>query len=198
VRAQMRNPLKLAITATLFVVLGFSLYEFYHLARYGHLAPLGLHSDIVVRRGDIGIPGISKLYEARLTNYGVRPVKVMACDFISDAFERGRIVAYAIERWNPLSRVWDTVIGYDQSAFCRPYPLGIAEAHLVSKRLWPGQSISTGDDATAARDTFVLGDKARFIVLGDGAGHRETAFPTTLFPIDEYPLYSDVPLRIRH
>jgi cupin domain len=88
---QMRNPLKLAITAAAILILGISLHELYHLTRYGHLAPFGLHSDVVVRKSDIGIPGISKLYEARLTNYGIAPVKVTACDFLSDASEHGTV-----------------------------------------------------------------------------------------------------------
>ena len=194
----MRKALKFAISAILLIVLGFSLHEVYHLARFGHLAPLGLHSDILIRRVDIGIPGISKDYEARLTNYGVRPITVIACDFLSDAFEHGQMVAYVIERWNPLSKAWETVLGFDKSAFCRPYPLGIAKAHVVSMRLWPGQSISTGSEATAARDAFAIGDKARFIVLAEDPGHHESTFPTAVFSIDEHPLDSDVPLRIRH
>jgi hypothetical protein len=32
-----------------------------HYRRYGHLAPLGLHADVVVRSGDIGVKGVSKL-----------------------------------------------------------------------------------------------------------------------------------------
>src|SRR5581483_11415859 len=183
--------------AILFVLLGFSAHQIYHLARFGHLAPLALHADIIIRRVDAGIPGVSKDYEAGLTNYGVKPVTVMACDFVSDASESGRIVPYAIERWNPVSRSWQTVLGYDTSAFCRSYPLGISQAHLVSTRLWLGQSISTGSESTAAREEFSIGDRPRFVVFGQDAHRPKSAFATIAFSIDEHP-YSEVPLRIRH
>jgi hypothetical protein len=195
---QMRNPRKLAMIAAALLIVGISLHERYHLTRYGHLAPFGLHSDFVVRKSDIGIPGISKLYEARLTNYGIAPVKVTACDFLSDASEHGTMVAFLVERWNPRSRGWETVVAYDSPSSCGPSPLAIAQAHLISKRLWPGQSISTGDEATAARDAFAIGDKARFVVLDDYTGSHRAAFPTAAFAIDEHPTNYDVPSRLRH
>jgi len=48
--------------------------------------------------------------------------------------------------------------------------------------------------ATAARDIFSIGDKARFVVFArDGL-----AFPTAAFSIDEHPIRPDVPYRVRH
>lgn len=177
--------------------IGFVIQESVHLHRYGHLVPPALHADFLVQRGDIGIEGISKLYEAKLTNYAPFPVKVVACDFISDASARGLMVAYAVERWNRQMGKWERVVEWDESSFCRPYPLGIAQAQLVSKRLWPGQSISTGEEATAARGGFELGDQARFSVFYGTAGDWKRAQSTAVFRIDE-PKIEDVPLRVRH
>jgi hypothetical protein len=174
------------------------LHELNHFYRYGHLVPLGLHADVVVSKGDIGIEGISKLYEAKLTNYGPLPAKVTACDFITDASARGTMVAYAVDQWDNRLKKWKTVVEFEESTFCRPYPLGISEARLFSTLLWPGQSISTGEEATAARGDFQLGDNARFSVFSGKAGDWKTAFPTAAFRIDELPNIEDGSLRVRH
>jgi hypothetical protein len=194
----MKKLLQLAIATTGLLLVGISLHELNHFIRYGHLAPLGLHSDVVVWKADIGIPGISKTYEARLTNYGIAPVKVTVCDFLSDASERGTMVAFLIERWNPLSKVWEEVVAFDSPSYCGPAPLSIATAHLISKQLWPGQSISTGEEATAGRDAFSIGDRARFVVFDGYGGSKRSAFPTAAFAIDEHPTYNGVALRLRH
>ena len=184
------------MVASLFAA--FALHELSHVYRFGHFVPPGLHADTLVRRGDIGIEGISKLYEARLTNYAPFPVKVNGCDFIDDASARGIMVAYAVERWSRQLGKWEKVIEWDESSFCRPYPLGIAQAQLVSKWLWPGQSISTGEEATAARGGFELNDCARFSVFYGAAGDWKNARPTAVFRIDERPKIEDVPFRVRH
>ena len=180
------------------LLLGLILHELNHFCRYGHIAPLGLHADVVISRGDIGIEGISKLYEARLINYGPFPARVTACDFISDASAHGTMVAYAIERWDKQVGKWSTIVEEEKSTFCRPYPLGIAKAHLFSRLLWLGQSISTGEEATTARGGFQLGDSARFSVFSGEAGNWRTAFPTAAFRVDEIPRVEGVPLRVRH
>jgi hypothetical protein len=80
--------------------LGVIIQESIHFYRYGHFVLPTLHADTVVRTGDIGIEGISKLYEAKLTNYAPVPVKVTACDFISDASvsrHHGRVCRRAME-----------------------------------------------------------------------------------------------------
>jgi hypothetical protein len=180
------------------VSLGVAFVELNHYYRYGHLAPFALHADAVVRKGDIGIEGISKLYEARLTNYGLYPVKVTVCDFISDAFAHGTMAAYAVERWNRQVGKWETVVVWDKSKFCRPYPLGIVQASLRRKLLWPEQSLWTGEEATAAREGFQVGDSARFSVFSGDAGDWRTALPTSAFRIDERPRFEEVPFRVRH
>lgn len=176
------------------LILVVSFLELGHLIRFGHFPPFGLHADVMVRKADYGIAGITKAYEAKLTNYGIMPARVEVCDFIDDAMSHGTQVGYSIEKWDVSARKWESMIESDKSAFCRPYPLGMIETHVIIKRLWPGQSISTGEEATAAREVFAIGDKARFVVF---AG-EESAFPTAVFSIDEHPTRPDVPYRVRH
>ena len=69
-------------------------------------------------------------------------------------------------------RMGKTIVRANGEEFCRPYPLGIVQAKLTSRLLWPGQSLSTGEEATAARDGFSIGDKPRFVIY-TGAGRAE-------------------------
>ena len=179
-RVQKTGVLLLMLFAAVLV-----LHELNHFDRYGHLVGLGLHADAVVSKGDAGYEGITKLYQARLTNYGLLPVKVTACDFTTDASVHGTMVAYAAEKWDSRQNKWKTVES-GESTFCRPYPLGIiSEARLFSALLWPGQSISTRKEATAARGSFQIGDYARFSVFSGKAGDWRKALPTAAFRIDE-------------
>jgi hypothetical protein len=189
---------KAAVSLIAVASVGLITLESTHFYRYGHFVGPALHADVIVGKGDIGIEGISKLYEAKLTNYAPFPVKVKACDFISDASAPGTMVAYAVERWDRQLGKWAKVVEWDESLFCRPYPLGIAQAHLISKWLWPGQSISTGEEATAARRGFDLGDSARFSVFYGAAGDWKFSLPTGAFRIDELPKFEELPLRVRH
>jgi len=112
-------------------VIGAAFHEPNHLFRYGHFAPLGLHAEIQMQKADIGIEGISKMYEAKLTNFGFLPQQVRACDFITDASAKGTMVAYAVQQWDTESRNWKTVFEDEKSSFCRPYPLGIGTGAFV-------------------------------------------------------------------
>ena len=185
---------RIGLIAAALLVLPLSLLELGHLVRFGHFFPFGLHADLVVRKADYGIDGITKAYEAKLTNYGPTPVSVTVCDFIDDAMSHGALVGSTVEKWDPSSRRWGSIFKSEKSAFCHPYPLGMVETHVVTKHLWPGQSISTGEEATAARDVFAIGDRARFVVFA----REGLAIPTTAFSIDEHPAMPDVPYRVRH
>ena len=153
---------------------------------------------MLVNRGDIDTEGISKLYGVRLTNYGPFSVTVSACDFITDSGEHGTSTAHAVEKGDTQSTQWEPVVVWDQSSFCRPYPLGISKAQLFSKRSWPGQSVAGGGEATAAGDGFELGDKARFVAFAGVAGDAKYAFPTIAFRIDEHPMVNGLPFRVMH
>jgi len=57
--------------------------EYLHHREYGHFVSYGLHVDTLNRDADIGIPGQTKMYWLRLSNYTLWPVKLAACDYIS-------------------------------------------------------------------------------------------------------------------
>ncbi len=157
---------------------------------------LTLRAQTIVTQYETGIPGISKWYEARITNRGPWPVVVTRCDAVDDAGGKEVMVAYAIERWNRKSSHWDAVLVFNSSSFCKPYPLGIVEAQLKDTWLWPGQSLSTGEEITAAR--LHKGDVARFVVFTGPAGDYSHSAVTKGFPIDEELARRDVPFRVRH
>jgi hypothetical protein len=156
----------------------------------------GLKAELSMSNADIGIPGISKMYEARIVNRGLWPVRVQRCDFVDDAMTPGKMVAYAVERWDESAKRWTTVVD-GSKGFCKPYPLGIVRAKLTTGLLWPGQSLATGEEATAARDGFNLGDRGRFVVFAGAAGDSSAALSTGEFVIDQRPT-TDIPLRVRH
>ena len=176
------------LAAVLLSVIG--LVEFHHRLTFGHFVPLTLHADYSVAKVDIGIPGISKLYSAHITNFGVFPRRVERCEFVTDAFASGVGIGYRLQRREGASRRWDTVLDA-ASEYCRPYPLGLIKAQLSSKLLWPGQTLSAGGEATGARDGF-KGKTIRFVVVANG---RE--FPTASFVIDEQVQRPDVSYRVR-
>jgi len=190
----MRMAKRIGLLAVAVLLLPISLLQLGHLIRFGHLFPYGLHADVTVKKVDYGIDGITKAYEARLTNYGIIPARITACDFIDDTMSHGTLVGSTVQKWDSSAKKWEGAFKIEKSAFCHPYPLGMVETHVVTKRLWFFQSISAGEEATAARDIFAIGDKARFLVFaGD-----DFAFATPAFSIDEHPMDSGVPYRVRH
>jgi hypothetical protein len=100
----------------------FAVVESRHRTAFGHFVPLALHADVSVAKGDIGIPGITKLYDAHLTNFGIFPRRLERCEFLTDAFAHGVSVGYRIQQWDKSSVHWKTAL--DTAAeYCRPYPL---------------------------------------------------------------------------
>lgn len=156
-----------------------------------------LLAAVVVRNRDMGIPGVTKTYEATLENRGLAPVNITRCDFVDDAGGRGTEVAYAVQRWDEGRDQWETVVQVDKSEFCKPYPLGIVKARTVHGLVWPGQILSAGEEATAARSGFAVGDQARFLIFLYEAGDYSSSIATPSFRIDEQP-QTNVSLRVRH
>ena len=184
-----------ALVLVSFVVLTCIMIEVGHVLRFRHFAPFGLHADVVVRKADYGIPGISKVYEAKLTNVSIIPVKITVCDFVDDAMERGTTIRTSIERWDPITKKWQNIFkDLDESSWCQPYPLGIVEATVTTKKLLLLQSISGGEGAVAAYDIFAVGDRARFVVFPSNG----LAISTAAISIDEHQTVPNVPYRVRH
>ena len=158
---------------------------------------VGLRAELNIENADIGIPGITKMYEARLINRSRWPIRVHYCDFVDDAMAHGEVVAYTIERWDGVAHEWRTIVHANGLDFCRPYPLGMTQTKLTSRLLWPGQSLSTGEEATGARDGFDIGDKARFVIFIAPGHERSEQIATPEFLIDEHR-QTDTPVRVRH
>ena len=154
----------LLLGAVLVSVIG--VVEVRHRLIFGHFAPLTLHADVSVANGDIGIPGITKLYNAHVTNFSIFPRRIERCEFVTDAFAQGVSIPYRLQQLDVASRRWQTVLDA-ASEYCHPYPLGIIKARLTSQLLWPGQSLSTGEEATGARGNL-KGQTMRFAVVANG------------------------------
>src|SRR5437016_12279278 len=157
----------------------------------------GLRAEVVTTNSDIGIPGITKMYATKVTNRSLLPVRIASCSFVDDTLSPGTMVAYGVQRWNDSKKQWDTIAEFGKSACCKPYPLGIVKATLTRRWLWPGQSLSTGEEATAARDGFGIGDHARFVIFVGDAGDYSSSVVSSEFRIDEHA-QTNLNLRVRH
>jgi hypothetical protein len=124
-----------------------------------------LEVEVISRPTQIGIPGITKMYEALLKNEGTSPVKVRVCDAVDDGMHRHIYLAHTIERWDSESRRWKAFWQIPSQEFCRPYPTGIINGQIVDVSLDPGRSLSTGEIAIQAADNLQLGDRLRFVVF---------------------------------
>jgi hypothetical protein len=148
--------------------------------------------------GGIGIPGLTKTYEAALTNRSILPVRVTVCDYVTDAFEHGKSVAHSVERWDQGSGKWRFFWGIPSQDFCKPYPLGItSDSRIRAVWLWPGQSLSTDFVAIQASDGLELGDRLRFTIT-PFLSHADIAVAAPPFTIDERPTEPNLGSRIRH
>jgi hypothetical protein len=178
---------KAAFVLVCFLVLSCCVLELIHVIRFGHFKPLGLHADVIVKKADYGIPGISKVYEPRLSNFGIAPEMVMVCKTREDWDSPSYVlqVGNSIEKWDPNSKRWKNIFRDTSKSFGCPNP--------TAKRLWPLQSVSGGKVAAAAYDIFEIGDHARFVVFA----RDDKAIPTAPFLIDEHKTLEGVPLRVR-
>jgi hypothetical protein len=175
-----------AISIVCVSVLTFSVHELKHLSRYGHLAPLGLHADVVVSTESnlLTVRGVANVYNARLTNYSVLPSTMTLCDYLNWAGAHDTMVSYAVERWDANLNTWRGVPEWDNSRlFCRP-AFEVVETHLIRYRLWPGQSIRVGWVMPAERGGFHQGDDGRFTVFLDEERNSRNALSTAAFRVD--------------
>jgi len=177
---QLKRDPALAVLPVIVILLAILAFVAARFGTYTH----ALRATAIVRKADIGIPGISRMYSARLSNAGILPVRVTACDFVDDASHSGTMVAYTVQRWDQPSKAWVNVGEWGADSFCKPYPLGIMRATVVERWIWPGKSLSTGEEATGARGLH-RGDTARFVIFTGRAGQYKEAVPTPGFTIDE-------------
>ena len=160
----------------------------------------GLRAEYSVEQGDIGIPGITKMYDGRLVNGGRTPARIEICAFVDDAGGHGEAAAFSVQKYDPKSSTWITVVDASDAKACRPYPLAWVTAELKSKWLWPNKWVSIGEEATAARG-FHKGESARFVLFTSFKHSNQNppqAIPTPAFVIDEEAGSGAEGLRIRH
>ena len=183
----------LTLVALFFLVL--FLHELRHFYRYGHLVPFGLHADVSITTSNdvLGVEGLAKIYDARLTNYGILPNTIVVCDYrVAGAPDTA--VNYVVERWDRQSREWMLVPEWDfygYRLFCRPV-FEVTEEHLASRRLWPGQSIRVGEGIPAQMGGFHIGDDGRFTIFLDADGKKTNAISTATFRVDQQTKTSHV------
>ena len=170
-------------------VFGFVLHESIHFLRYGHLAPLALHADTILTTQSnlLGIEGVAKIYDARLTNYGILPATITVCDYLDYAGSHKTMVAYLVERWDKQLLKWSAVPEWDDfgsRVFCRP-SFEVTETHLVRRLIWPGQSICVGQVVPPERNGFHIGDDGRFTIFTGMDGDRDNAVSTAPFRVEQ-------------
>jgi hypothetical protein len=159
-----------------------------------------LCAEYSVEAADIGIPGITKMYDARLVNGGLRPVRIEVCAFVDDASAHGEAVAFSVQRYDARSSAWITIVDASDARICRPYPLGWITAEVTPKWLWPNKWVSMGEEATAARG-FHKGESARFVLFTSFKRSNRNppqGIPTPAFVINEEAGSGAEGLRIRH
>jgi hypothetical protein len=191
---------KRIVVAILLVVAASVAYiEVRHRLTHGHFVPLALHADIVMHNASIGIPGITKMYEGTLTNYGFIPALVERCTYISDTATPGVMVAFNIEQWQPAKRQWILIMEFAKPELCSPMATSMGNTRWVRSFLWPGQTLSTEEEATGARG-FRKGDTLRFAVVTDvtGKSKRRSSYTTPSFTLDEQRLDDGTGYRVRH
>lgn len=172
----------------------------HHRLTHGHFAEIGLHTDTLVHDASIGIPGITKMYEGTLANYGLLPITVERWCYVSDTLTPGEMVAFNIERWDPKQNAWIRALEFAQPAFCRPVPLSMGNTRWKRSWLWPGQRLSTAEGAIGARDIFRKGDNLRFVIVTEITKRTggPSAYPTPPFVLDEQRLDNETQFRVRH
>ena len=92
---------KVAAAAIVLLIFGFLLHQLSHYRKYGHLAPLKLHLDVSVTTSDnlLGVQGAAKIYKAKLSNFGVLPSSILACNSLVNGIPNTSL-NYTVERWD--------------------------------------------------------------------------------------------------
>jgi hypothetical protein len=182
----LRRSNLVAISLVCTIGIAFAVHELKHLIRYGHLAPLALHADVLVSTESnlLTVRGVANVYEARVTNYSILPSTMTVCDYINWASAHDTMVAYAVEKWDPQLNSWKVVPEWNRSRFfCRP-AFEVVETHLIRRRLWPGQSVRVGWVMPAERGGFHQGDDGRFTVFLDAGRNSHNSLSTIAFRVD--------------
>lgn len=162
--------------------------QLFHYHNHGHFVSYGLHVHSKNENYNISIPGQTKLYWAEITNYSFFKVKIIQCDFITDAQQPGSELPYAVQRWSIELKKWETIESVTKQGFCKPYPTGKSRTKIVSKWLLPLETKRVMDwEATGATEPFQKGDMARFVVFTniENGIDWQNAIPSVPFYIED-------------
>jgi hypothetical protein len=163
----------LIFVVAILVLLGFFGVQYIYHNERGNYLSVGLNLEVTREEASFGIPGQKYVYSAKLINFGVLPVKIAGCDYTSDTMSEETDYPYGIQKFNPNSKEWETILAITTDEFCRPMPTHGGGNHMVTKTLLPSDSILfIPDEATGARKPFKKGDQARFVAfrrLGENA-----------------------------
>src|SRR5260370_29970101 len=103
-----------------------------------------LHAEYTVETADIGIPGVTKMYDARLVNSGRAPVRVEICAYIDDAGGGGDAPAFFVQKYDGESATWETILDASNARTCHPFPLRCVTARVKNRWVLPGPPVSVG------------------------------------------------------
>jgi hypothetical protein len=188
-----------AFTTAAVMALGWITSEVIHVSRYGHLVPFGLHGDVTVTQSDdiLAVKGTANIYRAHFTNYGPFPVSLTVCDYLNYAGMHDTMANYIVERWDGNSKSWKYVREMDEYGsriFCLP-SFEVTATHLVTKRIWPGQSVKLGEFIPAFAGGLQAEDAGRFTLFlaADGNGHKSIS--TGKFCVDRGASGGAAPVR---
>lgn len=191
-RSWFRLGLAASAVVVVITVLGI---ETLHFRTWHHFVWFGVHTHLLQRSADIGIPGISNMYAATASNYTPFPIQMRGCKGPQDTSPYYEIThRYQVEKWEPTSGTWTEIM---------VMPRGCSSEDLVTTTLRPGKTVEIIEwESTGARDGFHKGDLARFLVFTSfndsdgGLGQRVITSP--VFVIEDERLESDIPYRVRH
>src|SRR5260370_21088155 len=111
-----------------------------------------LHAEYTVETADIGIPGVTKMYDARLVNSGRAPVRVEICAYIDDAGGGGDAPAFFVQKYDGKRATLETILDASNARTCHPYPLGWVTARLKNNVPWASPSVWRGEEAPPPPD----------------------------------------------
>jgi hypothetical protein len=192
------RPIASAICALL--SLAFIAHESIHFYRYRHFAPLALHADVLVTTSNdiLGVEGTGKIYQARLTNYGIFPTRIIGCDYTDWASRRQTMLNYIVERRHPNSARWEYVPESDESGsrkFCQDV-FEVNGTHRAPHWLWPGQTMQFGEIIPAQMGGFRIGDDGRYTIFLAADGNGLNSLSTHPFRVDQEPPKHPVPVQL--
>jgi hypothetical protein len=154
----------------------------WHHLRYGHFIGYGWDVDLMKRREDLGIPGVTTTYNVRLTNLTIHSLDFEGIKLPGGFVGSGVLLRTRIDRWDAGKGAWVTV---DESKAWEEYPgarVTLKIKPLRSKYVW-------GWAAIAAGLNFKKGDKLRLVILSSATKREgepgQHAFYTAPFFLQE-------------